>query len=84
VRRYLGISGDSIAWDFTRAAIRSNANLAIFPLQDLLSLGNEARFNSPGDAMGNWQWRYLPRQLEQLQAESAPYLKDQLELFGRA
>lgn len=84
VRRYLGVSGDSIAWDFTRAAIRSNANLAIFPMQDLLSLGNDARFNSPGDAMGNWQWRFLPAQLDQLQTESAAYLKDQLELFGRA
>lgn len=84
LRRYLGVSGDEIAWDFTRAAIRSNAALAIFPMQDLLSLGNEARFNSPGDAMGNWQWRYSPNQLEQLQSDSAAYLGDQLKLFGRA
>lgn len=84
VRRYLGVSGDCIAWDFTRAAIRSNANLAIIPMQDLLNLGNEARFNSPGAAMGNWQWRYTPEQLERLQHESSDYLRDQLKLFGRA
>jgi 4-alpha-glucanotransferase len=26
-------------------------------LQDLLNLGDEARFNTPGTANGNWQWR---------------------------
>ncbi|MGC6455034.1 MAG: 4-alpha-glucanotransferase [Coraliomargaritaceae bacterium] len=83
VRRYLGIDGKTIAWDFFRAAIRSNARLAILPFQDLLSLGNEARFNSPGKAAGNWQWRYLPKQLDCLFNTSVPYIREQLRLYGR-
>lgn len=84
IRCYLGIDGNSVSWDFTRAAIRSNARLAIIPLQDLLSLGNEARFNTPGKAAGNWQWRFMPEQLDQLQSESGTYLREQLALYGRA
>ncbi len=83
IRRYLNVSGDEIAWDLIRAAIRSSAHLAVFPLQDLMSLGSEARLNTPGAPVGNWQWRYQPDQLEALQRESAPYLKAQLELYGR-
>jgi 4-alpha-glucanotransferase len=30
---------------------------AVVPLQDLLCLGDEARFNSPGTTAGNWSWR---------------------------
>ena len=40
-----------------RAAIASVAVLAIVPLQDLLALGSEARFNTPGTVVGNWRWR---------------------------
>jgi 4-alpha-glucanotransferase len=29
----------------------------VVPLQDLLELGDEARFNTPGTASGNWTWR---------------------------
>jgi 4-alpha-glucanotransferase len=35
----------------------STAALAMAPLQDLLSLGREARMNVPGRAAGNWRWR---------------------------
>jgi len=31
--------------------------LAIVPMQDVLGLGSEARFNTPGTARGNWRWR---------------------------
>jgi 4-alpha-glucanotransferase len=30
----------------------------VVPLQDLLELGDEARFNTPGTSEGNWQWRF--------------------------
>lgn len=82
-RRYFSVSGENMAWDFIRAALRSHAKLAIVPLQDFMSLGNEARFNSPGEAMGNWQWRYTPEQLDQLQHDSSAYIKEQLGLYGR-
>lgn len=83
VRRYLSVSGNYISWDLARAAIQSRAHMAIVPLQDLMSLGPEARFNLPGTATGNWQWRYLPEQLDVLQSESAVYLKELLKLYGR-
>jgi 4-alpha-glucanotransferase len=83
LRRYLRVSGDAIAWDLVRAAIQSAAHLAIVPLQDLLSLGSEARINTPGAPMGNWQWRYQPEQLDALQAESSSYLRDLMQDYGR-
>ena len=33
------------------------ARLAVLTLQDLLGLGAEARFNTPGTTVGNWSWR---------------------------
>lgn len=84
LRRYLSVSGEHIAWDLVRAALKSTARMAVVPLQDLMNLGSEARFNSPGVAMGNWQWRYTPAQLDQLQNQSGAYLKEQIELFGRS
>lgn len=84
VRRYLTASGDEVAWDLVRAAIKSSALMAVVPLQDLMSLGSEARLNTPGAPMGNWQWRYSPEQLDALQGNSAAYLKDLLELYGRS
>lgn len=83
VRRYLNISGEEIAWDFIRAAIHSCANLAIFPLQDLMSLGSEARLNTPGAPVGNWQWRYSPQQLDDLENQSSAYLREQLQHYNR-
>jgi 4-alpha-glucanotransferase len=59
-RRYLGVSGENIAWDVIRAAWSSVAAYALAPLQDLLGLGNEARMNYPGSSQGNWTWRYRP------------------------
>ncbi len=84
VRRYLRISGDEIAWDFMRTGFASVSNLAVFPLQDLLGLGSSARFNTPGVAAGNWQWRYSATQLEALHRSSANYLRKLGDLYGRA
>lgn len=83
IRRYLGVDGKSIAWDFIRAAIRSPARLAIIPMQDLLSLDNAARLNTPGQPFGNWQWRLHLHDLERLEVDSVPYLVEQLALYGR-
>ncbi len=84
VRRYLRVDGREIGWDFVRSAYAAVSRLAIIPLQDLLSLGGEARFNTPGVAAGNWQWRYTDAQLETLRRQSAPYLRDLALLYGRA
>lgn len=83
VRRYLRIDGQEIGWDFLRTAYRSVANLAVLPLQDLMNLGSEARFNTPGKAQGNWTWRYRPEQLRTLHEQAAPYLGELATLYGR-
>jgi 4-alpha-glucanotransferase len=57
-RLYLGGAGQDIAWDFIRLAMASTAVLALFPLQDVLGLGSEARMNTPGTSGQNWRWRY--------------------------
>jgi 4-alpha-glucanotransferase len=56
--RYLGTTGEEIHWDMIRAALASVARVALFPLQDVLGLGSEARMNRPGQARGNWTWRF--------------------------
>jgi len=56
--KYLGTSGGEIHWDFIRLALSSVARIAIFPLQDVLGLGTEARMNLPGTTEGNWEWRF--------------------------
>ena len=66
-----------------RSAYASASNLAVIPLQDLLSLGSEARFNTPGKPDGNWQWRCTAPRLERLHRESATYLRELGALYGR-
>ncbi len=83
VRRYFRVDGQEVGWDFIRAAYASVSNLAVIPMQDFMSLGSEARFNTPGQAQGNWQWRFTATALAELQAQSAPYLRDLAELTAR-
>ena len=66
--------------DFIYLALSSIANLAIFPLQDLLGFGNDCRMNTPGVPTGNWRWRCAP---EFLTDESASWLKEITKRFGR-
>jgi 4-alpha-glucanotransferase len=82
-RCYLNVDGSSPSWDMLRLAYRSVSPLVIVPAQDLLSLGSEARFNTPGEPAGNWSWRMTVKQLDQLRRESSAYLRSQAELTGR-
>ena len=43
-----------------RMAWNSPARTAVVAMQDLLGLGAEARFNTPGTPEGNWRWRLAP------------------------
>ncbi len=82
-RCYLGTGGDSPNWDLIRTAYRSVARLCVVPLQDLMNLGREARLNTPGEAQGNWQWRFTAEQLDQLWRENAGYLAELARIYGR-
>ena len=49
---------NDIVWAMIKAAAGSVAATCIFPLQDILHLGGEARMNTPAAANGNWTWRF--------------------------
>ena len=57
VRRYHGRWTDEPSWDLLRMAWDAPADLAVAPIQDVLGLDDDARFNTPGLADGNWGWR---------------------------
>ena len=77
---YLGSSGRELHWDLIRVASMSVADLALFPLQDLLGLGSRARMNVPGTATGNWTWRLAE---EELTAAVAERVANFSALYGR-
>lgn len=52
-----GVPEAELPWAFVRAIMASVAQLALFPVQDVLGLGSEARLNTPGSDRGNWAWR---------------------------
>ncbi|HET7037848.1 MAG TPA: 4-alpha-glucanotransferase [Thermomicrobiaceae bacterium] len=81
VDRYLGPHDPDAAWALLRLAQASVARSAIAPLQDVLSLGAEARMNTPGTAECNWRWRYRPGYLT---SGLAHRLSELSECYGRA
>jgi 4-alpha-glucanotransferase len=80
-REYLDSDGSDFAWDLIRLAWSSVAHTAITTVQDLLSLGHEARMNLPGSVGApNWCWRLPP---EALTEEIAGRLGDLTTIYGR-
>jgi 4-alpha-glucanotransferase len=61
-------------------AMKSKANLAIIPMQDILALDTTHRMNTPGTASGNWHWRFNWQQLTQ---EQKYLFKNLVESSGR-
>jgi 4-alpha-glucanotransferase len=61
-----GMDGDDapMPWGLIASAFKSEALLAIVPLQDFLELGAEGRMNVPGTlSVSNWSWRFDWKQL---------------------
>jgi 4-alpha-glucanotransferase len=83
VFQYMGraVSADEIHWEMIRLVMMSAANTAIFPMQDVLGLGREARMNRPATTDGNWGWRLLPGQVTKDVTEK---LAQMTETYGRA
>ena len=73
-------SGADVARALIRAAIASVSDLAVLPWQDVLGLGNEARFNTPGIPGGNWTWRTEEQVFTE---ELAGELKKICRVYGR-
>ena len=79
-RRRTGLDPRDPAWSLIELAFSSRARLAIVPAQDVLSLGAEARLNTPGRSDGNWRWRLRRGQLTD---ELASRLREATASSGR-
>ncbi len=81
--RYLKrtLTAPDIHWEFIRMAMKSIANVAIIPMQDILGLNQESRMNQPGTGEGNWQWRLAP---EYRTPTINPRLLEMTQMYGRA
>jgi 4-alpha-glucanotransferase len=60
VETYLHPGEDGVVWPLIRTAATSVADMCLFPLQDILELGSEARMNVPSQSENNWGWRCAP------------------------
>ncbi len=81
ILNYTKSDGSELNWDFIRLIYESRANLAVVPLQDILGLGSDSRMNLPGEAQGNWNWRF---RWEQIDTETMERLRALTEESGRA
>ena len=79
-QKYIGGLREDISWELIRLASASPAVMAIFPMQDVLSLDGSARMNMPGNPSGNWSWRLLPNQLQSGHIEK---LAELTRIYGR-
>jgi len=57
VQTYVNPGDEGVVWPLIRAASTSVADTCLFPLQDILELGSEARMNVPSRSGDNWGWR---------------------------
>jgi len=55
--KVLDAEAADMPWALIESALSSRAELAVIPMQDLLALGTEAKFNTPGTLDNNWCWR---------------------------
>ncbi len=62
-------------------ALSSPADLCVFPVQDVLGLGSDARMNTPGTDRGNWSFRLAPGALC---AKTAARWRRRISNAGRA
>ncbi len=77
---YIGYEVEDVSWALMRMAHASVAALSVFPLQDVLSLGEEARMNVPGTTSGNWTWRF---RAEALTKDLSQKLKQLTKTYDR-
>ena len=58
-----GVEAENIPSMLLARLLSSKAGLVVLQAQDILKLGSEARFNTPGQLEGNWGWRRGPSML---------------------
>ncbi len=70
----------NVSWEYIRTGMASVADTAIFPIQDYLGLGREAKINSPATIGDNWKWRLIPGKLDKDLAER---MKEMAKVYHR-
>lgn len=80
VYEYLGNMQEPMPWALIRCALASTANLAVIPMQDIMSLGYGHRMNTPGVSEGNWSWRF---KWSQVNDEIAQKYRHLVRMYGR-
>jgi 4-alpha-glucanotransferase len=83
LHEYIGVPANQsldMPWVLNRMALASVADLAILPMQDILSLDSTHRMNTPGTTIGNWKWRF---NWDQMWPSLAADLRQLIQLFGR-
>ena len=45
------------SWNLIEIGMKTNTRLFIAPIQDILSLEDSSRFNTPGTTENNWKWK---------------------------
>ena len=80
VNSHLARYQNEMPWQLIEVALDSVAALAVFPMQDLLSLGSAARMNTPGTTENNWHWRFS---WSQVRPKLATQLRELIERYDR-
>ena len=63
---------DEASWNLIEIGMQTNANLFISPIQDILSLDDSSRTNTPGTTSNNWRWK-LSKPLVEIDLELQKY-----------
>ena len=82
VYSYLNPAPNDVVWALIRAASTSVADVCLFPVQDILVLGSEARMNTPATPENNWTWRMAPGALNAEQAKGLAQLAEWTDRDG--
>ncbi len=61
-------------WNIIEIGMKTRANLFIAPIQDILSLNDSSRINTPGTVENNWKWKIK---------DSDNILVNSLEKYGK-
>ena len=60
------------SWNLIEIGMKTKANLFITPIQDILSLDDSSRLNTPGTITNNWRWK-LNQTLEEIDMNLKKY-----------
>ena len=60
------------SWNLIEIGMQTKASLFISPIQDILSLDDSCRLNTPGTTVNNWRW-ILNKPLEKIEQDLKKY-----------